>query len=178
MCYGDDARIIYCSRSSHVCNRVGNQASGRRTASTTSAAVGGSGGRIGISNVEQSDLRWIQISNNIWRVEALARDGLQFPGVSSMMICDCGSHAFTIGTEVDLVGNKHIRCVECADCGKQTRTQQIQAQFPGVSNKMICDCGSHAFTIGTEVDLVISTSVVSSAPTVASKQRCNYARAP
>jgi hypothetical protein len=94
------------------------------------------------------------MSNNIWRVEALARNGLQFPGVSSMMICDCGSHTFTIGTEVDLVGNKYICYVECADCGKQTRTQQIQVQFPGVSNRMICDCGSRTFTIGTEVDLV------------------------
>jgi hypothetical protein len=37
-----------------------------------------------------------------------------------MMICDCGSHTFKIGIEVDLVGNKYIRCVECADCGKQT----------------------------------------------------------
>jgi hypothetical protein len=94
------------------------------------------------------------MSDNIWRVEALALNGLQFPGVSSMIVCDCGKCIFKIGTEVDLVGNKYIRYVECADCGKQTRTQQIQVQFPGVSNMMICDCGSHTFKIGIEVDLV------------------------
>ena len=78
------------------------------------------------------------MSDNIWRVEALALDGLRFPGVNGMIICDCGNQTFEICTEVDLVGNKYIRYVECADCGKQTRTQRIQVQFPGVSNIMLC----------------------------------------
>ena len=93
------------------------------------------------------------MSDNIWRVKALALNGLQFPGVNSMIICDCGNQTFEIGTEVDLVGNKYIRYVECADCGKQARTQRIQVQFPGVSNMMICDCSCHSFRIGTQVDL-------------------------
>jgi len=88
-------------------------------------------------DVEQSDLGWIQMSDNIWRVEAPALNGL-FPGVNSVIICDCGNQTFEIGTEVDLVGNKYIRYVECAGAGKQTRTQRIQVQFPGVSNMMLC----------------------------------------
>ena len=94
------------------------------------------------------------MSDNIWRVEALALNGLRFPGVNGMIICDCGNQIFKISTEVDLVGNKYIRYVECANCGKQTRTQQIQVQFPGVSNMMVCDCGSQTFKIGSEADLV------------------------
>src|SRR6516225_9402524 len=98
-----------------------------------------SGGRIHEQqnfDVEQSDLGWIQMSDNIWRVEALALNGLRFPGVSSMIICDCGNETFEIGTEVDLVGNKHIRCVECADCGKQTAVSSRSAEVrpAGTSN--------------------------------------------
>jgi hypothetical protein len=94
------------------------------------------------------------MSDNIWRVEALALDGPRFPGVNGMIICDCGNQTFEIGTEVDLVGNKYVRYVQCADCGKQMRTQRILVQFPGVSDMMICDCSCQTFKIGTEVDLV------------------------
>jgi hypothetical protein len=45
---------------------------------------------------------------------------VQFRGVSNMMICDCSCQTFKIDTKVDLVGRKHVRCIECADCGKQT----------------------------------------------------------
>ena len=78
---------------------------------------------------------------------------LRFPGVNGMIICDCGTRSSKL-VQVDLVGNKCIRYVECANCGKQTRTQQIQVQFPGVSNMMICDCSCQTFKIGTKVDLV------------------------
>jgi hypothetical protein len=93
------------------------------------------------------------MSDNPWRVEAPALNGL-FPGVNRMIICDCGNQTFEIGSEVDLVGNKYIRYVECAGCGKQTRTQRTQVQFSGVSNMMICDCSCQTFRIGTWVDLV------------------------
>ena len=93
------------------------------------------------------------MSDGIWRVEVPALNGV-FPGVNSMIVCDCGNQTFEIGTEVDLVGNKYIRYAECAGCGKQTRMQRIQVQFPGVSNMMICDCSCQTFKIGTKVDLV------------------------
>jgi hypothetical protein len=44
---------------------------------------------------------------------------ITFPGVNGMAVCDCGSTIFSIGMERDALGNNHIRCLECSNCGHQ-----------------------------------------------------------
>jgi hypothetical protein len=97
-----------------------------------------SGGRIHEQqnfDVEQSDLGWIQMSDNIWRVEALALNGLQFPGVSSMIICDCGNQIFKIGTAARLFHPKRDRDVSA-------RAATTAATFSSV--QLAADCSSPA----------------------------------
>lgn len=44
---------------------------------------------------------------------------INFPGVNSVAICDCGTMEFRVGIEVDPIGNNHIRCIECVQCAKR-----------------------------------------------------------
>jgi hypothetical protein len=52
------------------------------------------------------------------RMELIAKaKPVTFPGVNSMVVCNCGNTTFRIGVEADSATNNHIRCLECAECG-------------------------------------------------------------
>lgn len=44
---------------------------------------------------------------------------IDYPGVNGMAICDCKSIVFRVGIEVEHGTANHIRCLECAACGRK-----------------------------------------------------------
>ena len=100
----------------------------------------------------------VQMSDNIWRVRALALNG---PFYIAINIPEQQARKYSVEylerypeLPLRLYQGNEIVASRLDDpvawrIAKMRRSQQNQMQFPGINSMMICDCGNHNFKIGT-----------------------------